>query len=205
MSASLVRAGYWLAFQTIGQIGLRIALARSTLVLYDRHFVDVLVDPARYRYGGPMWLMRLVWRLIPRPDLILLLDAPAEVLQARKQEVPFAVTARQRNAYAALVRTLPNGRFVNAAQPFEAVANDAIDMILDNVAARTNRRFVEHPGSRSAAKELPEGQCMLDVTSVREQAHARAETKAANPAQTGSTLTERLAPAHAPDVSNRLW
>jgi thymidylate kinase len=141
MSASLVRAGYWFAYHTVGYPGLRVALARSTLVLYDRHFVDILVDPTRYRYGGPMWLMRLIWQMTPKPDLILLLDAPAEVLQARKQEVPLAVTARQRNAYSVLVRGLTNGRIVDAARPFEAVANDAMQVILDGLAARNNRYF----------------------------------------------------------------
>jgi thymidylate kinase len=115
-------------------------LARATLVLNDRHFVDILVDPKRYRYGGPLWLLRLIWRLTPKPDLIVLLDAPPEVLQARKQEVPFDETARQRNAYVSMVAGLENGHLVNAAQPFEHVVNDVGGIILRLLASRIARR-----------------------------------------------------------------
>src|SRR5207244_2006476 len=94
--ASALRAVlYWFVYYTLGYfLTIHLALARSTLVVHDRHLVDALVDPRRYRYTGPRWLLRLIWRLVPKPDLIVLLDAPPAVLQARKQEVPFEETAR---------------------------------------------------------------------------------------------------------------
>ncbi len=138
---SVVRAAYWFVYYTFGYVKLRLALARSTLVLNDRHFVDILVDRKRYRYGGPSWLMRLIWRLIPKPDLIILLDAPPEVLQARKQEVSFEETARQRNAYLSLARTLENGHVVDASRALERVAGDVSDIILRHLTVRVARRF----------------------------------------------------------------
>lgn len=133
---SLARIAYWFVFYMLGFVALRLAVARSTLVLYDRHFVDILVDQKRYRYGGPVWLLRLLWQIIPKPDLIILLDAPAEVLQARKQEVPFEVTALQRQAYLELVQTLPNGRIVDASQRPVHVANSIGEIILRYAANR---------------------------------------------------------------------
>ena len=70
--------------------------------------LDAIVDPKRYRYGGPIWLLNLIWKITPKPDLIVLLDAPAEVIQQRKKEVPFEETAERllatvRPAYAQLV------------------------------------------------------------------------------------------------------
>jgi len=50
---------------------------RSTLVVFDRYYHDLLIDPLRYRYGGPMWMARWISKLIPSPDLWILLDAPA--------------------------------------------------------------------------------------------------------------------------------
>jgi thymidylate kinase len=115
------------------------------LVLHDRHLVDTLVDPRRYRYTGPSWLLRLIWRLIPKPDLVILLDAPAEVLQARKQEVPFEETTRQRQAYLSLVGTIRNGHVVDAARPMEQVIGEVNDMILRHLATRIGQRFgLEH-------------------------------------------------------------
>jgi thymidylate kinase len=114
---------------------------RSTLILFDRYFDDMIMDPRRYRYGGPPGLARLVARLIPRPDLFLVLDAPAEVLQLRKREVPMEETERQRQAYLAFAASTPNARVIDASQPIEDVVRAANLAILDFMAERTANRL----------------------------------------------------------------
>ncbi len=71
-----------------------------------------------------MWLARLVGKLVPQPDLWILLDAPAEVLQARKQEVPFEETVRQRQAYLDLVNGFNNSVIIDASQTIDKVITD---------------------------------------------------------------------------------
>jgi thymidylate kinase len=133
---------YWFVYHTLGYYAtVHVALARSALVLHDRHLVDAIVDPRRYRYAGPSWLLRLIWRLVPKPDLVILLDASPEVLQARKQDVPFAETARQRAAYVALVGTMRNGHVVDAARPLRQVVEEVNDIILQHLASRIARRL----------------------------------------------------------------
>lgn len=141
--ASAVRAIlYWFIYYRFGYyVTIHPALARFTLVLYDRHLVDALVDPKRYRYSGPAWLLRLIWRFVPKPDLVILLDAPAEVIQARKQEVSLEETRRQREAYRSLVGTIPNGSIVDVARPFEQVVADVNALILRFLATRVARGF----------------------------------------------------------------
>jgi thymidylate kinase len=137
---------YWFTYYTFGYyVTVHLALARNALVLHDRHLVDALVDPRRYRYGGPLWLLRLIWRLAPKPDLVILLDAPPGVLQARKQEVPFEETARQREAYLSLMKTMKNGHVVDAARPLELVVGDVNDIILRHLSTRIARRFDLEP------------------------------------------------------------
>jgi len=150
---SLLRAGYWFAYATLGYGSLRLALARSTLVLNDRHLIDILVDPKRYRYGGPVWLMWAIWRLSPKPDLIILLDAPPEVLQARKQEVSFEESARQRRAYLSLVRSMRNGHVVDAARPLQHVTRDVSDIILRHLTMRIARNLLS---SDAAGESVPQ-------------------------------------------------
>lgn len=112
------------------------ALVRSSLVIHDRHVIDCQVDPNRYQYSGPAWLLRWIWRWMPKPHLVVLLDVPAEILQSRKQEVSFEVSARQRIAYRALVEQLPNGRIVDGAQSFEKVVSDVNELILQTLTDR---------------------------------------------------------------------
>lgn len=121
--ASMAKLGFLLADW---QVGYRFRMARmrakAQVVLFDRHYFDLLIDPRRYRYGGPAWLARLIGGLIPKPDLLFLLDAPTPVLQARKQEVSAEETERQRQAYRTMVQGLKYGRILDATQPPEQVA-----------------------------------------------------------------------------------
>lgn len=64
---------------------------RGHVVLYDRHFVfDVLPRPADLHAKRRLtdrihnWFL---YRLYPRPDFVILFDAPVEVLHSRTQEV----------------------------------------------------------------------------------------------------------------------
>ena len=120
--------GYWMHAKRIQ--------SPDHLLIFDRYYHDLIVDPKRFRYGGPEWLTRQVLHWIPAPHLCILLDAPSEVLQARKQEVSFAETTRQRDAYRALVQQLQNtasgsrqanrcsSYIIDAARPLLAVAQE---------------------------------------------------------------------------------
>jgi len=140
--ASYAKAAYWLAYYTVGYVPTAHRdKARAALIINHRYLVDALVDPRRYRYSGPVGLLRLIWRVAPKPDMIVVLDAPAEVIQARKQEVPPEETARQLSRYRALVASQPGACLVDADRPPGEVAIDVEDRILRMLAARVRRRL----------------------------------------------------------------
>lgn len=78
---------------------IRPSLMRSNFVLFDRYFHDVVVDPQRYRYGGPSWFSKFLSRLVPQPDLVILLDAAGPSIFSRKEELLVTEIERQREAY----------------------------------------------------------------------------------------------------------
>ena len=117
------------------------ALIRTQLILFDRCFYDLLVDSKRIRYGGPRWLLRFAARIAPSPDLVILLDAPPEVLWSRKREVPYEEVVRQRTAYRRLALSLPSAVVVNAAQSPNEVIHDAVEAIVQWLAKRTQERL----------------------------------------------------------------
>jgi thymidylate kinase len=119
----------WLRF-LVGYVRtVRPAVAEGKLVLFDRYYHDVLADPRRYRYGGPAWLASRVGRLVPAPDLFVVLDAPPEVLQARKAEVSPAASAAAREAYRALAGILPRARVVDGARPLDRVVDEVAALV----------------------------------------------------------------------------
>lgn len=112
-----------------------------TLVIWDRYYYDVLVDPRRYRYGASMVFARFVSRLIPKLDLVILLDASADVLQQRKQEVPYEETARQRDAYLKIVQAMDNGVVIDSSQPLNKVVSDVTEVIIEKMASKTKKNL----------------------------------------------------------------
>jgi len=123
---SLVKIFVWLLEERCANL---LIDDKNTLLICDRYYHDLLVDPKRYRYGGPRWASALVGRLIPRPDLWVLLDAPTELLQKRKQEVVPEETERQRRLYLSFIKTQRNSVIIDASQALCNVVRNVEDAV----------------------------------------------------------------------------
>src|SRR3990167_1052118 len=129
---SILKIAYYLADYILGYlIKLYPKFVRSTMVVFDRYYDDILVDPARYRYGGPSTLVELMRYFIPKPDLILALDVSEEEILHRKQEVGREELIRQRKAYRDLAVKLPNAIILDSDQNQDKLAMDASEIIID--------------------------------------------------------------------------
>jgi thymidylate kinase len=96
------------------------------LALFDRYIHDLLVDPRRYRMDHLRWWMQTMLKAAPPPDLLFIISAPADVIQARKQEVSPEETARQVVAYEALADQLPNTVIIHNTTSPDAAADAVI-------------------------------------------------------------------------------
>jgi len=124
-------------------------LRRGSLIIFDRYVFDLLIDRKRYRYGGPVGLLSWLTRSVPGPDLLIVFDAPAEVIQQRKQDISFEETCRQRQAFADLAGRMENSHIVNADQPAEKVARDIENIVVDFLVERARQRIGLPEGRRS--------------------------------------------------------
>jgi thymidylate kinase len=77
----------------------RPALRRGALVVGDRWAYPYLAAPRQVKYYGPAWLARSVVSVLPRPDLVVCLTAPADVVVARKAELTPAQVEAQDHAW----------------------------------------------------------------------------------------------------------
>jgi thymidylate kinase len=128
---------YWLADYWYGYVAIiRPALPYSNLIFFDRYYHDLLADPRRYRLPvSTMWLARFCARLVPTPDLYIVLDVPADDLQQRKPEVTLEESRRQRLAYLQMVRSMPNAFIIDAACPLDNVVREMKSVILTTPAS----------------------------------------------------------------------
>lgn len=110
--SSLVRLAYYWADYLLGYwLVNRRKCARGTVMIFDRYFYDFIVDPRRSRIKLPTWLRKLFLYMTPQPDLVFFLDCDAEIVYARKQELPKEEIERQLSEYRKLAAAFP-GRFV---------------------------------------------------------------------------------------------
>jgi thymidylate kinase len=115
---------------------------QGALVIFDRHF---FIDYHAYDVTGAharSLEQRLHGRLLarlPRPDLVVYLDAPPEVLLARKGEGTIEALEQRRAEYRAVAPLV--GRFVevDATQPLDAVVRDVAARILEIAPVPTDR------------------------------------------------------------------
>jgi thymidylate kinase len=111
--------------------------ARGYIVLYDRHFLfdfsldGVDSDVSTFERRLHRWILT---RLYPRPSLAVYLDAPAEVLFARKGEKTPEELENRRQAFLHQATQFRNFVRVDGTQP------------LSQVCAEVSRLIAEHSG-----------------------------------------------------------
>ena len=88
---------------------------RGRVVLWDRHPDDPAVRDARVRSR------RWAGGLAPDPDLVLVLDAPADVVHRRKDERSVADIETLRRAYSGLVARTPAAEVIDASGDLASV------------------------------------------------------------------------------------
>jgi thymidylate kinase len=139
---SVMRLLYFWADYVLGHAALvRPLIARGGLVTFDRYFDDFLVDQRRYRLKAPEWLVRGLARLVPRPALIFVLDAPASVLHGRKQELTIEEIEAQSSTLRTLASRLPNAVLVRVDRTPAEVIDELESVTLRYLDERARRRL----------------------------------------------------------------
>lgn len=112
------------------------AMRHGTIVLYDRHFFFDYFATDVDRRSRDRSLSRRIHGLVlerayPRPDLVIFLDAPPDVLFARKGEGTLDSLATRRRDYRAFRTVVPHFVEVDATQPLAPMLAE-IEHLIDH-------------------------------------------------------------------------
>jgi hypothetical protein len=141
---------YWVDFLLGGWTRILPVRSRSGLVVVERGWWDIAVDPARYRLQVSPTIVQALGALLPKPDVALLLQAPPEELHRRKAELQIDELERQQKEW---TQVLP--RFVDVVR---------VDVRADqSQVARTIQKHVVRHLERRAASRLGAGWASLPV------------------------------------------
>jgi thymidylate kinase len=145
-------ADCWLGYL----VRIRPAMARSSLIIFDRSFHDLVIDSKRYRYGGPRWLPRLLARFVPPFEpLFLVLDADENAILSRKREIALSKLKRLRSAYVAFASSVSPAALINTDGRAEDSLSASLRAISSYLASRFERR---HDGWLASGTTLPSGE-----------------------------------------------
>jgi len=137
-----VRLSLWMLEEWFRQAVAASYSLRGSIVVFDRHFyADYYHADVRDGRGGRSPLRRFHgWMLehgYPKPDLMILLDVPAERLHARKPEATVEWLEQRRAEYLELAAVVPRFVVLDADRPLDAVVADTADLIRTTWEARS--------------------------------------------------------------------
>jgi hypothetical protein len=160
--ASVASLGYhWLDFFLGGWLWIMPLKFRSGLVVVERGWWDIAIDPRRYRIAAPPALVRMLGGLLPHPDLVIALEAPSDVLTARKSEIEPVELERQTRAWRSLALPHTKQVLLDATRPkteVEATAREAVfSALTQRASGRLGHGWVALPSSSSPRWLLPRG------------------------------------------------
>jgi hypothetical protein len=120
-------------------LGARYHQARGRLVVFDRYAYDALLPPRRPTSRRGRVRRWLLGHACPRPDLVVMLDAPGQVLYERKGELSPAVLEAERMRYLELRRLLPEIVVIDATQEPNQVRRELVSLIWQSYQRRWGR------------------------------------------------------------------
>lgn len=128
--ASAIKVVYYLALAWLVRApAIRAAKKSGKLVVLDRDLVDAAIDPIRYRLGGPKWLQAILLLLAPRPDVTLVLNAPAHVIVRRSKELPPETVEVLLDRYRRHASARRTAVVLDASKAPEVVLSDALEAL----------------------------------------------------------------------------
>jgi thymidylate kinase len=129
---NVARLTVWMTEEWLRQLVALGHSLRGRIVVFDRHFyldyyhadVEAGRRTTAQRLHG--WMLR---RLYPKPDLVIMLDAPAEVLHARKPDATVEWLERRRQQYLELAPLVTEFVVIDVDRPVDAAVSEVVAAI----------------------------------------------------------------------------
>jgi thymidylate kinase len=95
-------------------------------IILERGWWDLAVFPTRYRIIEPGRLHRWLGRLVPRPDLIVVLEADPATVVARKAELTSAEITRQSELWRSILPSWQPQLFLDSSRPLDLLVTQTL-------------------------------------------------------------------------------
>jgi hypothetical protein len=135
-AVSVVIIVLWLLREWLSQL---IGKKNDTLRIFNNYYHDLLIDPIKYRYNGPLWIARLVGKLLPSPDLWVLLDPGMEGAHSNNHNIFSAEAQKMLDTYRSFVKTRKRYIILDAHQSVNTITDWVYAAIVDTLVQRADK------------------------------------------------------------------
>ena len=109
------------------------------MVIFDRYYYDYFADMKRYKYSLPAWFPVAFEWMIPKPDMVFVLDGNPEVLYERKKELPISELEKQCSVFHQLAQNRKRFYAINVNRDVDTIVDEITKTILREMARRADR------------------------------------------------------------------
>jgi thymidylate kinase len=109
-------------------------LNNYNVVILDRYYYDILIDPSRYKINLPYRILKAFYFLLPRPEVVFFLKAPPETIRQRKQELTIPQIQRLLKKYKNLTSEFNNVCIMDASMSPDKISKEIVSIFLKRVA-----------------------------------------------------------------------
>ena len=106
------------------------------VVVLDRYFYDIVIDPLRYNIKLPYKIMKFFPALLPKPEVTIVLDAPPKVIMNRKKELTINQIDTLLNRYRNLRSQFSKIYILDAEKTPERLSNEVLSIFIKNIATK---------------------------------------------------------------------
>jgi Phosphotransferase enzyme family len=137
----LLLAYYWADFLLGGLLHDAPVKIRAGLLVRERGWWDIAVDPRRYRLRPGKRSVSALGRFLPHPDLVIVLEGDPELLHRRKPELERQELARQLTAWRSCLPTRVPTIRIDVSRPIDEVVGQAAGAVVQVAERRATTRL----------------------------------------------------------------
>ena len=108
---------------------------KSTIIWFDRHYIDLLVDPRRYKLQNVIWLTKIFMNFVRKPDILFIVDVNPKIVRSRVNEVSYEENQRQFYSYRKISNNF-DSTLLDGNSTIENIVSQAKIKIMEKLANR---------------------------------------------------------------------
>jgi len=121
--------GYWIKIYPV-------KVKKSCIWIFDRYYYDYLIDQKRARINLPVWIIKAVEFLIPKPDLILCLGTDPNIINDRKPELPIKEVVYQVEKLKSFCDSENRAVWIDTGGSINLTVQNTLDTIINKMASK---------------------------------------------------------------------